>query len=98
MNTEQGFTTIVTVNGEDIDFNQCTFLDISEDITGRDLIRFEYKGQEYESFVRIVPNNKPQWPVEVRDEFMDKGWPGDGSGMDDLADYNQNEQMDYRDE
>ena len=23
------------------------------------------------------------------------GWPGDGSGMDDLADYNQNEADDY---
>lgn len=26
------------------------------------------------------------------------GWPGDGSGEDDLADYNQNEADDYRDE
>lgn len=26
------------------------------------------------------------------------GWPGDGSGEDDLADYNQNEVDDYRDE
>lgn len=25
-------------------------------------------------------------------------WPGDGSGMDDLADYNQMEAMDYMDE
>lgn len=28
----------------------------------------------------------------------DTGWPGDGSGEDDLADYNQNEADDYRDE
>lgn len=27
-----------------------------------------------------------------------KGWPGDGSGMDDFADYNQNEADDYRNE
>lgn len=27
-----------------------------------------------------------------------EGWPGDGSGTDDLADYNQNEADDYRDE
>lgn len=27
-----------------------------------------------------------------------KGWPGDGSGEDDLADYNQMEADDYRDE
>jgi hypothetical protein len=26
------------------------------------------------------------------------GWPGDGSGTDDLADYNANEADDYRDE
>jgi len=28
----------------------------------------------------------------------DKGWPGDGSGTDDLADFNANEADDYRDE
>ena len=27
-----------------------------------------------------------------------QGWPGDGSGQDDLADYNQNEADDYRGE
>lgn len=32
------------------------------------------------------------------DEFVDAGWPGDGSGTDDLADYNQDEGDDYRDE
>lgn len=26
------------------------------------------------------------------------GWPGDGSGLDDLADLNQNEADDYRDD
>lgn len=26
------------------------------------------------------------------------GWPGDGSGTDDLADHNQNESDDYRNE
>lgn len=29
---------------------------------------------------------------------VDHGWPGDGSGTDDLADYNQNEADDYRNE
>ena len=28
----------------------------------------------------------------------DTGWPGDGSGTDDLADYNANEADDYRNE
>ena len=29
---------------------------------------------------------------------LQAGWPGDGSGTDDLADYNANEADDYRDE
>ena len=34
------------------------------------------------------------------DELLpeDAGWPGDGSGTDDFADYNQNEADDYQDE
>ncbi len=32
------------------------------------------------------------------DDCQDHGWPGDGSGEDDFADYNQNEADDYRDE
>lgn len=36
---------------------------------------------------------------EERAVFLDRfGWPGDGSGEDDLADFNQNEADDYRDE
>jgi len=31
-------------------------------------------------------------------EELDGGWPGDGSGTDDLADFNQNEADDYREE
>ena len=31
-------------------------------------------------------------------EEVEKGWPGDGSGLDDLADFNANEVEDYRDE
>lgn len=35
----------------------------------------------------------------VADEIYDGGgWPGDGSGTDDLADFNANEADDYRDE
>jgi hypothetical protein len=29
------------------------------------------------------------------DEYKHRGWPGDGSGEDDFADYNQNEGNDY---
>ena len=32
------------------------------------------------------------------DDAPSHGWPGDGSGEDDLADYNQSEADDYRDE
>lgn len=37
---------------------------------------------------------------EARTEIEDcpGGWPGDGSGEDDFADYNANEAEDYRDE
>lgn len=31
-------------------------------------------------------------------EFESRGWPGDGSGEDDLADYNAREADDYADE
>ena len=35
----------------------------------------------------------------MEDDFENEGgWPGDGSGMDDLADYNQLEADDYRNE
>jgi hypothetical protein len=32
------------------------------------------------------------------DDLTHQGWPGDGSGMDDLADLNANEAMDYSNE
>ena len=32
------------------------------------------------------------------DHTTGPGWPGDGSGLDDLADHNQNESDDYRNE
>lgn len=41
-------------------------------------------------------------PITNSDPFTNKnefvGWPGDGSGLDDLADYNQNEANDYQNE
>lgn len=37
--------------------------------------------------------------IEIPDlENENHGMPGDGSGVDDLADFNQNEADDYRDE
>ena len=40
--------------------------------------------------------DKDNVPLEDRNLFAtDGGWPGDGSGMDDLADFNQMEGFDY---
>ncbi len=36
--------------------------------------------------------------ARIEDEDSQHGWPGDGSGEDDFADYNANEADDYRDE
>ncbi len=36
--------------------------------------------------------------TELPDDGEDHGWPGDGSGTDDLADHNANEVGDYHDE
>jgi len=35
---------------------------------------------------------------EIRDGDIARGWPGDGSGEDDLADFNANEANDYLNE
>ena len=37
-------------------------------------------------------------PRMYPDEENQAGWPGDGSGTDDLADYNQTEANDYSNE
>ena len=47
---KQGY---VIVNGDYVSVDAVEFLDISEDITGRDLMTFIYKGETRESFVVI---------------------------------------------
>ena len=42
-----------------IDLTEAKFLNISEDLYGRDKVSFEYDGQEYESMV-ISCNSRPQ--------------------------------------
>lgn len=37
----------------------------------------------------------PSGESEYQDEYEHRGWPGDGSGEDDFADYNQMEGNDY---
>jgi hypothetical protein len=41
----------VCVKGDWIPLDNCEFLDISEDMQGRDLVKFKYEGTEYESYV-----------------------------------------------
>jgi hypothetical protein len=44
---------LVTVKGELIPLDWTEFLNIEEDISGRDLVTFKYKGIEYKSFVTL---------------------------------------------
>jgi hypothetical protein len=59
---------------------------------------------DQEVSVRQKPDCSCDWPVfvdpacELHGAHQYHGWPGDGSGEDDLADFNQNEADDYRDE
>jgi len=41
----------VCIKGEWIALDECEFIDIQEDFLGRDLVTFEYKGEEYTSYV-----------------------------------------------
>jgi hypothetical protein len=55
--------------------------------------------QMYQQFVDRLMDTVEQLKDDARqereDEYEHKGWPGDGSGEDDFADYNQNEGNDY---
>ena len=63
-----------------------------------------YDAEAYERDIRAAQGDEPDAHLdaafEERTELHDEpqGWPGDGSGMDDLADMNANEADDYRDE
>ena len=45
----------VFVKGEEIRIDNVEFLNVEEDISGRDLITFEYEGETYESYVILRP-------------------------------------------
>lgn len=47
----------VIVHREEIDVDDVEFVDIEEDSSGRDLMTFEYQGQEYKSYIIHRPNN-----------------------------------------
>ena len=44
----------VIVDGEKIPMDDVEFIDISEDISGRDLIKFKYNNEVRESFVTML--------------------------------------------
>ena len=46
----------------------------------------------------VDPQNPDRDLIQVQPDEVSQGWPGDGSGTDDLADYNQNEADDYSNE
>lgn len=46
----------------------------------------------------VTPEELPEFDSANEHELEYNDWPGDGSGEDDLADFNQNEVDDYRDE
>lgn len=46
----------VIVDGEMIPMDDVEFIDISEDISGRDLIKFKYNNEVRESFVTMLLN------------------------------------------
>jgi len=51
MNTEpQAF---VCVSGDWLPLAWCEFINVEEDIQGRDLVTFEYQGKTYQSFVTM---------------------------------------------
>jgi hypothetical protein len=46
----------------------------------------------------LNPQDELRDQIQIQPEEACVGWPGDGSGTDDLADMNQNEADDYRNE
>lgn len=44
----------VIVDGEKIPMDDVEFIDISEDISGRDLVKFKYNNEVRESFVILI--------------------------------------------
>jgi hypothetical protein len=51
MNKDKYQRSYVIVNGEKVDTNDIEVLDVSEDISGRDILSFIYNGERYTSFV-----------------------------------------------
>ena len=45
----------VTCNGQEMNVNEVEFIDIEEDLNGRDLMTFAYLGEVRKSYVRSYP-------------------------------------------
>lgn len=44
----------VIVDGERIPMDDVEFIDVSEDISGRDLVKFKYNNEVRESFITLI--------------------------------------------
>ena len=64
--------------------------DIQRELLSRGIPKEELKAIQVEVEAKSNASEEPQ-----HDEYEHKGWPGDGSGEDDFADYNQMEGDDY---
>lgn len=64
--------------------------DIRQELLSRGISKEELKAIQVEVEAKSNTSDESQ-----HDEHEHKGWPGDGSGEDDFADYNQMEGNDY---
>lgn len=46
----------VTCNGQEVNVDNVEFIDIEEDLNGRDLMTFGYQGEVHKSYVRTYPS------------------------------------------
>ena len=64
----------------------------------------EFRNEMTVESQEVAPDSHLEMEYEDRvsgsshEQEPDQGWPGDGSGEDDLADFNANEASDYCDE
>ena len=64
--------------------------------------QIDMASREIEGLVDYAKEISADWPAPIEskheEDELRPGWPGDGSGEDDLADYNANEVSDYQNE
>lgn len=64
------------------------------EIIGNELLKKGFMPEDISTVYRQVEAEEREKSQQA-DEYEHKGWPGDGSGEDDFADYNQMEGNDY---